>query len=122
VKYTVRNKDGEVAFESRAELQNAARTGLVEADDEVKSEGDANWKRAASITWLTTDTAKKPGPINNPFFRWMLLSSLGAIAAFWLIYRGRSEKSYEMQAAGVGIVVVVAIILMRVTTNAQRRR
>jgi purine-cytosine permease-like protein len=52
----------------------------------------------------------------------MLLSSLGAIAAFWLIYRGRSEKSYEMQAAGVGIVVVVAIILMRVTTNAQRRR
>lgn len=122
MKYTVRNKDGEVAFESRTELQDAARTGLVEADDEVKSEEDATWRKAGSITWLTTATAKKPGPINNPFFRWMLLSSLGAIAAFWLIYRGRAEKSWEMQAAGVAIVMVVAVILMRVTTNAQRRR
>lgn len=122
MRYTVRNKDGELTFEDRAELQEAARTGLVEADDEVKSEEDQAWRKAGSITWLTTATAKKPGPINNPFFRWMLLSSLGALAAFWLIYKGRAEKSLEMQAAGVAIVVVVALVLMRVTTNAQRRR
>lgn len=121
MKYRVRSKDGELTFESRAALQDAARNGLVELDDEVQGEEDPTWRKVSQVNWLTVATANKPG-LNNPFLRWMLLAVAGAIAAFWLIYKGRTEHSLELQAAGIGIVVVVALVLMRVTTNAQRRR
>ncbi|MFT3709358.1 MAG: hypothetical protein QM817_17100 [Archangium sp.] len=121
MKYTVRTKDGELTFESRAHLNEAARTGLVDADDEVKREDESAWVKASKLPGLIVE-AKKPSALANPFVRWVLLACAGSIAAFVLIYKGRQRGELELQAAGVGIVILVAVILIRITTNAQRRR
>jgi len=121
VKYTVRTKDGELTYESRAHLNEAARMGLVDPDDEVKREDEAVWSKASKLPGLIAEH-KSPSPLASPFFRWVALACAGAIAAFVLIYKGRVQHELELQAAGVGIVVVVALILIRITTAAQRRR
>lgn len=121
MKYSVRTKDGELTFESRAHLNEAARTGLVEPDDEVKREDESVWVKATRLPGLIVEQ-KKQSLFATPYFRWVLLAVAGSIAAFTLIYKGRARGDLELQAAGVGVVVLVAVILIRVTTNAQRRR
>jgi hypothetical protein len=121
MKYTVRTRDGELTYDSRAHLNEAARLGLVDPDDEVKREDESAWVKASKLPGLIA-TVQKPSPLANPFFRWVMLAVAGAIAAFVLIYKGRARGELELQAAGVGIVILVALILIRITTNAQRRR
>ena len=121
MRYSVRTKDGELTYDSRAHLNEAARMGLVDAEDEVKREDESVWVKASKLPGLIVEQ-KKPSAFANPFFRWVLLSVAGSIAAFVLIYKGRLRGELELQAAGVGIVILVAVILIRITTNAQRRR
>lgn len=121
MKYSVRNKDGELTYESRAHLNEAARTGLVEPDDEIKREDESAWAKASTLPGLIVEQ-KKQSLFATPYFRWVLLAVAGSIAAFVLIYKGRTTGDLELQAAGVGIVILVAVILIRITTNAQRRR
>lgn len=54
MKYTVKNKDGELTYGSMEELKQAYVLGLVEAEDEILEEGAQLWRKANGIPLLVT--------------------------------------------------------------------
>jgi hypothetical protein len=122
MKYRVRNKDGELEYESFKQLEDAARMGFVDADDEVLREGETEWKRASTLPSLLQGKRAGAAVWNNPIFRWVVLSVAGAIFAIWAIHKGNTEDKPELYAAGLTAAFVAAGILFKVTADAQKRR
>lgn len=54
MKYTVKNKDGELTYGSMEELKQAYVLGLVEGEDEILEEGAKLPRKAAAIPLLVT--------------------------------------------------------------------
>lgn len=120
MKYFVRNKDGELAFESYAELLKAATGGLVEADDEVRREDEPTWRKAAAMPGLLHASGGGPALWKSPLFRWVALALVGAGFAIWAIHTGRTQHKPELYGVGLVVVFIVAGVLIKVTTDASR--
>jgi hypothetical protein len=122
VKYRVRNGDGELEYESFKHLEEAARLGLVDPDDELLREGETEWKKASTQPSLLK---ARPSPLaawNSPLVRWIGLSVVGALFAMWAIHKGSTQDKPELWAAGLTAAFVSAGVLIKVTADAQKRR
>ena len=121
MKDRVRNKDGELEYESFKQLEEAARMGFVDAEDELLREGETEWKKASSQPSLMK--AKGTRRLwNNPLLRWVALSLVATLFAMWAIHKGNTQDKPELYAAGLAAAFVAAGILFKVTADAQKRR
>ncbi len=117
MKYTVRSPEGEVVFDSFEALRQAVGSGMVEPNDEVRREDEADWRPAGTLPGLTSQTpARKRDP------QTLLLAAaitLGVLALALLVKGGQDPQFYVY---GVVAAFVVAGILFTVTRNTARRR
>lgn len=49
MKYTVRNADGELEYESFKQLEEAHDVGFIDPDDQVRKEGQPDWVAARTL-------------------------------------------------------------------------
>lgn len=122
MKYRVRSKDGELEYESMKQLEDAARLGFVDPDDELLREGETEWKKVSSVPSLTRGKGSGLASWNSPIVRLIALAVAGAIFAFWAIHEGNTADKPELYAAGITAAFVSAGILFKVTADAQKRR
>ena len=122
MKYRVRSKDGELEYESFKQLEDAARLGFVDPDDELLSEGQTEWKKVSTVPALLKGKRSGGGFTRTPLFRWIVLSVAGGVFALWAIHKGHTEDKPELYAAGLVAVFAVAGVLFKVTTDASKRR
>jgi hypothetical protein len=111
VNYVVRTKEGELTYPTLAHLQRAARAGLIDPDDEVRREGEATWKKAASISkW-----GKAPTTPRLPLVRTLLLFIVGPCLALMAIVEGKRRHAPEFMWLGLALAFVVTHFLSRTT-------
>lgn len=121
MKYFVRNQDGELHYDSYAQVLSAASSGLIDPTDEVRREDEKEWKKASSIAGLFRAAA--PVPLwKRGYSRTLLFAVLGSVFAFWAIHRGNSTKSVELTVTGIAVAFAVAGVLFKVTQDAQKRK
>lgn len=120
MKYTVRNADGQLTYESFDQLKEAAVSGLVEPDDEVQREGETEWRKASTVPKLLSklEARKK----FNPSIVWISISVVGAISAFIAIRNGNVKDKPELYAFGLVLAFAVVGILFKVTADTAKRR
>ncbi len=119
MKYTVRNQDGEVAFESFDALKKAAAEGLVEATDEVRREDESSFRPAAQVPRLLDVAAQRRAGLSAQTL-WLSVAIVGGVAAFVLLLKGGSDPQFYVY--GVAVAFVVAGVLFKVTRDAAQRR
>lgn len=120
MKYTVRNADGQLTYESFDQLKAAAVSGLVEPEDEVQREGETEWRKASTLPKLLSklETKKK----FNPMLVWIGIAVVGAIVAFVAIRNGDLKEKPELYAFGLVLAFAVVGILFKVTADTAKRR
>lgn len=125
MKYRVRNQDGELEYESFKQLEEAARTGFLDPDDEFLREGETDWKKVSTQPKLMPKNRGR-SIFATPLARWILLAIMGALFAMWALYKGGTQHElqakWQLYAAGLTAAFVAAGILFKVTTDAQKRR
>jgi hypothetical protein len=112
--YRVRTADGELSFPSLADVERAYAMGLVGPEDEVREDGAGTWRRAGSLPVLARSrpTAR---PATALAQRLPILIAVGlSLLALYLILRDEPGT----RLLGVGLALVVAGLLMRVTSRA----
>ena len=116
MKYTVKNKDGELTYGSLDELRTAYVLGLVEPEDEVLEENTRLWRKAGEIKLLVT--AKKvthDRGQSNQQRAWAIGALVMAIFCFYFVIKG-----YWLIGGLTGFGV--AALLFQVTTLAAKRK
>lgn len=121
MKYKVRSGGGELEYASFEQLEEAARMGFVEPDDEFLREGETEWKKVSSQPRLLQGR-RATSMFANPLVRWIALAIMIALFAAWAIHQGSTQDKPELWAAGLTAAFVSAGILFKVTSAAQRRR
>ena len=122
MKYKVRSKDGELEYASFQQLEDAARLGFVDPEDELLREGETEWKKVSSQPALVKHERAGLAAWNTPLVRWIALSVAGAVFAFWAIHRGNTEDKPELYAAGLTAAFLSVGVLFKVTADASKRR
>ena len=113
MKYRVRNKDGELEYESFKQVEEAAQMGFVEPDDELLREGETEWKKVSAV----------PGSVfRTQLTLWVGVAVSAAVFAFWAIRHGSVDDKPELYGAGITAAFVAAGVLFKVTADAQKRR
>lgn len=116
MKYTVRNADGELTYESLEQLREAADAGLVAPDDEVKREDEGIWRKASALPKLRSKLTRH----FNPMLLWIAVAVLGSIGAFVAIRRGGEQP--ELYVLGLVLAFAVVGVLFKVTNDTAKRR
>lgn len=113
--YRVRTADGELAFPSLAEVERAYSLGLVGPEDEVREEGAQAWRKAGSLPVLARARPQKGGGAGarGQPLRILLALALSLVALYLLL-----QEAAGVRLLGVGLALVVAGVLMRVTSGA----
>jgi hypothetical protein len=112
--YRVRSADGELDFPSLADVERAYAMGLVGPEDEVR-EDDKPWRKAGSLPVLARARPAKPNAAGtrSQQLRIALGVALSLVALYLLLQEGSGTRML-----GVGLALVVAGLLMRVTSGA----
>ncbi len=113
--YTVKNKDGQLTYQSLDEVKTAYVLGLVEADDDVCEDGAMVWRKAGAIPLLVT--ARKvtvQRGHSNALRGWIAATLALGFFAFYFLIKGAWVFGI-LTSFGVGA------LLIRVTTLAARR-
>jgi hypothetical protein len=87
MRYRVRTPDGELLYESFAEVERAYVSGLVDPDDEVAEEGKDRWRRAATIPQLVAARRQKDAPSSST--QWLFILTfviVGSVALYYLMH------------------------------------
>jgi hypothetical protein len=112
--YRVRTPDGELDFPSLGDVERAYAMGLVGPEDEVREEGKEAWRKAGSLPVLARARPTK-APAAAGAQRLQILLAVGlSLLALWLLVRDNPGT----RLLGVGLALVVAGLLMRVTSRA----
>jgi hypothetical protein len=113
MRYRVRTPEGELAYESLAEVQRAYAQGLVAPEDEVAPEGGGPWRRADTVPELRA--AQGPARARGGAYAgWVAgCAGLGALA-LWLLF----QESWRLRLAGLAVTLVVTSLLVRLTRQA----
>jgi hypothetical protein len=112
--YRVRSADGELDFPSLADVERAYAMGLVGPEDEVR-EDDKPWRKAGSLPVLARARPAKPAA-GEPRSQ-QLRIALGVVLSLVALYLLLQDKP-GTRLLGVGLALVVAGLLMRVTSSA----
>ena len=115
MKYTVRNKDGQLEYSSFGQVEQAWLMGFVEPADEILEEGKTLWRRADSYPLLMQARRHGDDVWNGAWFLWALIGVVGATIALVLF----KEK---MWLPAMIVSFVVAGLMFNVTMKAQQRR
>ena len=121
MKYKVRSGGGELEYASFEQLEEAARMGFVDPDDEFLREGETEWKKVSTQPRLMRGTGRR-SIFADPLVRWITLAIVSALFGGWLIRAGNAQDKPELWALGLTAVFVAAGVLFKVTTEAQKRR
>lgn len=124
MKYKVRSAGGELEYASFEQLEEAARMGFVDPEDEFLREGETEWKKVSSQPKLVRSAARK-SIFASALVRWIALAIMAAIFAMWALYKGNAQSGLDklqFYAVGLTAAFVAAGILFKVTTDAQKRR
>ena len=118
MKYTVRNKDGELTYGSMDEVKTAYVIGLIEAEDEVLEEGATLWRKAGGISLLVT--ARKVnvdrGQSNQQMY-WAIGALVLAIFTFYCVVKG-----YWLLSGLLGFAVVSMMFRVTVLASTRKKR
>ncbi len=117
MKYTVKNRDGELTYGSLEEVKTAYVLGLIEAEDDVREEAATVWRKAGAIPLLIT--ARKV-TIDRVQSRVLLAWTAGAIVAA-IVYFTLIIKGFFPGFLAVLMGIPVAALLFKVTTLAAKR-
>lgn len=112
--YRVRSADGELDFPSLADVERAYAMGLVGPEDEVR-EDDKPWRKAGSLPVLARARPAKPSARDTRGQQ--LRIALGVLLALVALYLLLQERP-GTRLLGVGLALVVAGLMMRVTSSA----
>lgn len=116
MKYTVKNKDGELTYGSMEELKNAYVLGLVEGDDEILEEGGQKWRKANAIPLLVTAKSVRVDQGATLELRAWVVGGLAlAFLTFFLLLK-------SVYLWGGITAVLTAIVLARVTRMGAKRK
>ncbi len=115
MKYTVRNKDGQLEYSSFGQVEQAWLMGLVEPSDEVLEEGKTMWRRADSFPLLAQARRHGDDVWNGSWFLWALIGVALATIALVLFKEGQWLPAMVISFAD-------AFLLTNVTVKAQKRR
>jgi hypothetical protein len=116
MKYTVKNKDGSLTYNSLEEVKTAYVLGLVEEDDDVIEDGASLARKASAIPLLVT--AKKVRGSKQHFDAirgWVYGALVLAIIGFYLLVTGK------LLYGGLVMFAVVSVSF-RITMLAARRK
>jgi hypothetical protein len=113
MKYTVKNTDGELTFDSLTHLRQMYQQGMVEPDDQVRAEDSSIWRKASAIPELRDSV-----PDRSASNRWLLW---GMVAAFCLTLSLHSLMHNRKIFAAV-MMVPVLVMSQRATTQVFRKR
>lgn len=119
MKCTVRTPDGELTFDSFGEVEKAWLNGLVGPEDEIRREGETNWRKAKSFSVLATARRSEDQIWQGTQTLWVLVVIVLASAALYLLAKG-----YRVGYFWVGIIPAFAVcfILVHVSVRAYKRR
>ncbi len=113
MKYRVRNKDGELEFDSMKQLQEGVRTGFVEFGDDVLMEGEAEWRKVSTL--IKVEGARFAPEWLRMLDRWVVAAcALGVLALYSLLTEG-------YVVGGVATFIMVNVI-GRVVRDAAKKR
>ncbi|HEY0881698.1 MAG TPA: hypothetical protein VGD87_09215 [Archangium sp.] len=113
MKYRVKTQDGELEYESHAQLQQAFDVGFVDLDDQVLKEGATTWVAART---LLKQRAKVPA-WRSPQLLFVYAAIALAGSSFWLFWR----EEYVWGATSLFLLVMLLFKITR-DANAVRRR
>ena len=113
--YRVRTADGELSFPSLGDVERAYAMGLVGPEDEVREDGAGTWRKAGSLPVLARSRAHARPTGRSTAQHLPILVAVGlSLLALYLILR----EDPGMRLLGAGLALVVAGLLMRVTSRA----
>jgi hypothetical protein len=115
MKFRVRSAEGELDYESFGQVEQAWLMGLVEPSDELLEEGKTHWRRADSYPLLVRARRNGDEVWGGAWFLWALIGIAGATWALYLF-------QHQLWLWAMLVSFAVAVVLIRVTTNAQKRR
>ncbi|MDP1822063.1 MAG: hypothetical protein Q8L48_02440 [Archangium sp.] len=122
MKYRVRSKDGELEYESFQQLEEAARMGFVDADDELLREGESEWKKVSTLPSLLKRKRGGLSVFRTALTYWIVAAIGAGLFAFWALATGNTGDKADLYAEGITAAFVCAGILFKVTVAAQKRR
>ena len=116
MKYTVKNKDGELTYGSLEEVKTAYVLGLIDADDDILEDGAKLARKAGAIPLLiTARKVRVHQGQSNTLRGWIFGALVLSIIGFYLLV----TNSWLL---GGLAMVVVASMLFRITALASRRK
>ena len=116
MKYTVKNKDGELTYGSLEEIKTAYVLGLVEPEDDVIEEGAKLARKAGAIPLLVTAKRVRIARGNSDTLRgWVFGALVLGIIGFYFLVTGA-------WLAGGALMFAVVSVLFRITTLAARKK
>lgn len=115
MKYTVKNKDGQLTYGSLEEVKTAYVLGLVESDDDVLEDGATLWRKAGAIPLLVTARKVSVQRGHSTALRgWIIGALVLSFFAFYFLIKG------IWIWGGLAAFALVAMLL-KITTLAARR-
>ncbi len=114
MKYTVKNEDGQLTFDSLTHLRQMYEQGLVSPEDQVQPEGAATWRRVDAIPELREATAQHVRA--SPWKWWGVVSALALTGALYALVRVRSF------AIAAVLMIPVVIMSQRAFVQTMKRR
>lgn len=114
VRYQVRSEGGELTYDTLLHVEQAYLAGWISADDELRQEGEKEWRKVSSLPQLA-NLARAETSLRG-LYAWNLIGALilavGALAAF---FTGRHWW-------GLALSLIVASLLFPLTVRAARLR
>ncbi len=118
MKFTIRNQDGQLEYQSFGQVEQAWLMGFVEPSDEILEEGKTMWRRADSFPLLAKARRHGDDVWNGSWFLWVVIGVVGGTIALTLM----ASKDWVLKAGGLALGFAIAVVMVNVTIKAQRRR
>jgi hypothetical protein len=117
MRYRVRTPEGELGYESLAQIEQACAQGLVDPEDEVLEEGNSTWRKVASIPALARARSASQRVGERAQWVTVLAVVLLGVGALMLLF----GESARQRLLGLTLALIVTALLSRVTRKAFRR-
>lgn len=114
MKYTVKNEDGQLTFDSLTHLRQMYEQGLVSPEDQIQPEGSTTWRRADALPELQGLAPRRPDEA-----RWHLWGMAAALCLTAALYALVKARSFILAGA---LMVPVLIMSQRAMVKSTRRR
>jgi hypothetical protein len=106
-RYEVKSQGGQLFYDTFIHVEQAYLAGLIDPADEIRKEGDAEWKRASAMPQLRNlQHAEKR--IAGAYVPWIIGAVVLGIAALIFLMQGK-------WLIGLVLAVILSTVLFRLT-------